>query len=320
MARWVEVSTLPKLAGSARFWAIRAVACAAALSPAVGCTDRSGLAVAEGANPTPPLTPLIGAAVLVGAGDIAGCRSSGDEATAALLDSIPGTVFTAGDNVYPNGRMEEYRRCYEPSWGRHRGRTYPAPGNHDWRTRNGAPYFEYFGARAGPPGLGYYSFRIDEWLILILNSNIDLGPRSPQRAWLDAQLAADTNRCEIVITHHPRFSSGTHGTSWRMAAAWDVLYKHGVELAIGGHDHSYERFAPMTPAGARDDARGVRQFVVGTGGYKPSTRRRTPTRNSQIRSSASGVLKLSLGEGVYQWEFVPVAGQNFRDWGEGRCR
>ncbi|MEX0909054.1 MAG: metallophosphoesterase [Gemmatimonadaceae bacterium] len=311
---------MSKLAGSDGWWAIRAVVCAAALSLALGCTDRSGLAVAEGANPTPPPTPLIGAAVLVGAGDIAGCRSSGDEATAALLDSIPGTVFTAGDNVYPNGRMEEFRRCYEPSWGRHRSRTDPAPGNHDWRTRDGAPYFEYFGARAGPPGLGYYSFRLGEWLILILNTNLELGPRSPQLAWLDAQLAADSNGCEIVITHHPRFNSGTHGASSRMAAVWNVLYKHGVELTIGGHDHSYERFAPMTPAGARDDVRGVRQFVVGTGGYKPSTRRRAPTRNSQIRSGASGVLKLSLGDGVYQWEFVPVAGQSFRDWGEGKCR
>lgn len=310
---------MPKLVVSARVWTRKTLVCVAAVAGLVACNERPGRTVAESANPTPPLTPLTGAEVLVGAGDIASCKSTGDEATALLLDSIPGTVFTAGDNIYPNGTLQRYRECYGPSWGRHLARTYPAPGNHDYRVSNGAPYYQYFGGRAGTPGVGYYSFKLGDWLILMLNTNLATGPESAQGRWLRAQLAGRTDGCEIAIAHHPRFSSGPHGSDRRMLPLWQTLYDSGVEISIAGHDHLYERFAPMTASGARDDARGVRQFVVGTGGFKPyAPRQRQP--NSEVIGRASGVLKLLLGDGVYQWNFIPVAGGKFRDWGQASCR
>ncbi|MGI8618758.1 MAG: metallophosphoesterase family protein [Gemmatimonadaceae bacterium] len=310
---------MPKLVVSARPWTRVALACGAALALLAACNERPGRTVTEGANPTPPLTPLMGAEVLVGAGDIASCNATGDEATAALLDRIPGTVFTAGDNVYPNGTADEFRACYGPTWGRHRARTFPVPGNHDYRSTGAAPYFAYFGERAGPRGKGFYSFELGEWLILMLNTNIAVGAESEQAVWLRAQLAGRSGRCEIAIAHHPRFSSGPHGSERRMSAIWQILYEAGVELALAGHDHNYERFAPMNPAGTRDEQRGVRQFVVGTGGFKPYRPRRGQP-NSEVLAGATGVIKLSLGDGLYQWEFVPVARETFRDWGGGRCR
>ncbi len=310
---------MSKLSDSGPLWARRTLLLGAFPAVLAACND-PGRTTVESANPIPPLTPLVGAHVLVGAGDIAGCKSNGDEQTAALLDGIPGTVFTVGDNVYPNGTAEQFRRCYEPSWGRHRSRTYPIPGNHDYRTRKGAPYYAYFGKNAGVPGIGYYSLKLGDWLILMVNSNIAMGTGSAQLDWLRAQLESHPGGCEIVMSHHPRFSSGPHGSASRMSAIWNLMYEHGVELAIGGHDHLYERFAPMSPTGALDQARGVRQFIVGTGGFRPYAPRRV-ARNSQIRSTGtSGVLKLSLGDGVYQWEFLPVAGKTFRDWGQEKCR
>jgi len=310
---------MSKLVVSAARWRLPALAWFGAIVLLGGCNERRNRTVAESGNPTPPLTPLLGAEVLVGAGDIASCRSSGDEATARLLDEIPGTVFTAGDNVYPDGTIEFYRRCYGPSWGRHLARTYPTPGNHDYRLNAGTAYYQYFGSRAGPYGWGYYSFKLGDWLILMLNTNIPVGADSHQARWLRAQLAGRDGGCEIAIGHHPRFSAGSHGSETRMSAIWTILYDARVEVAIAGHDHNYERFAPMTPDGRLDTERGVRQFVVGTGGYKPyGTRARQP--NSEALRTATGVIKLSLGSGVYQWEFVPVPGETFRDWGEGKCK
>lgn len=310
---------MPKLVVFTGAWTRRTVACWVALALLGGCNERPGRTVTEGDSPTPALTPLLGAQILVGAGDIASCSANGDEATAALLDGIPGTVFTAGDNVYPTGTAETYTNCYEPTWGRHRARTYPVPGNHDYGKTDGAAYFAFFGARAGSPGQGYYSFELGDWLIVMLNTNIAVGAESPQATWLRSQLAGRTGGCEIAIGHHPRFSSGPHGSDRRMSAIWQILYDARVELAIAGHDHFYERFAPMTPEGALDEARGVRQLILGTGGFKPyNPREQQP--NSQALKRATGVLKLSLGDGVYQWEFVPVPGETFQDWGQERCR
>ena len=309
---------MSKLVVSAGAWRLLALACGATMLLGA-CNERRSRTVAEGGNPTPPLTPLLGAEVLVGAGDIASCDAQGDEATAALLDGIPGTVFTAGDNVYPNGTLERYRLCYGPSWGRHLARTHATPGNHDYRLDSGAAYYEYFGNRAGPPGSGFYSFELGDWLVLMLNTNIGVSAESVQARWLRSQLAGRDRGCEIAISHHPRFSSGSHGSESRMSAIWRILYDEGVELAIAGHDHNYERFAPMTADGRLDEERGVRQFVVGTGGFKPyEPRERQP--NSEALRTVTGVIKLSLGSGVYQWEFVPVPGETFRDWGEGKCR
>ena len=197
--------------------------------------------------------------VLVGAGDVAACNTDWDEATARLLDHIDGTVFTAGDNVYPEGSAENYRDCYGPTWGRHLDRTRPAHGDHDddkW-------YYEYFGTAAGEPGKGYYSFRQADWLIVVLNSNIDMAAGSPQYDWLERTLAADVAVCEAAIIHWPLFSTGMklRGAP-EVRALWQVFYRHGLDVVLSGHAHLYERFHRLDPAGNPDPVRGIRQFIT----------------------------------------------------------
>ena len=271
------------------------------------------LAWGQGTPPVPPPP------VLVGAGDIASCRYDDDEATAKLLDSIPGTVFTAGDNVYSNGAPDLFRDCYAPTWGRHRARTRPAPGNHDYDWPRGAGYYAYFGTAAGPAGRGYYSYDLGAWHIISLNSNISMVAGSPQERWLRQDLAQHRTRCTLAYWHAPRFSSGEHG-NWRAPAPlWNALYAAHADVVINGHDHTYERFAPQSPAGVLDTVRGIREFVVGMGGadfYEFPVIRA----NSEVRHNKThGVIKLTLREGGYDWEFVPVRGGEFRDSGSGTC-
>ena len=258
--------------------------------------------------------------ILVGAGDIASCGSSGDEATAALLDSIPGIVFTAGDNVYSRGSAVEFATCYAPSWGRHKERTLPAPGNHDYKTRGARDYYAYFGRNAGAPGAGYYRYKLGVWDVFVLNSQISTGRWTAQVRWLRAQLSKTPGRCQVAIMHNPRFSSGPHGGRKRMGAIWDALYEGDVDVVIAGHDHIYERFAPQTPDGVADSARGIREFVVGTGGRDLYPLAEQPARNSEVRSSETfGVLALTLNAESYDWRFVPVPGGRFSDEGTGAC-
>lgn len=261
--------------------------------------------------------------VLVGAGDIASCASTGDESTAALLDAIPGTVFTTGDNVYNHGTPVEFARCYEPSWGRHRARTRPAPGNHDYGTPHAAGYFAYFGEAAGAPNKGYYSYNLGSWHIVVLNSNCGAvggcGPGSPQERWLRADLAAHPAACTLAYWHHPRFSSGPHGGTMAVQAFWQALYEAGAELVLNGHDHLYERFAPQDPDGRRDEERGIRQFTVGTGGASLYAVGRPAPNSEVVNTTTYGVLKLTLYPDRYEWEFVPVPGGRFTDSGSGTC-
>ena len=280
------------------------------------CSNPGGPSPNPQPSPSPPIDP--GPFVLVGAGDIAICGSPGPQATATLLDAIPGTVFTAGDNTYPSGRMSEFQQCYEPTWGRHLGRTRPTPGNHDYGTAGATPYYEYFGSRAGPPGLGYYSYRLGPWLILALNSEVDSRPGSAQMQWLTAELATKGTPCMAAIWHRPLFTSGPNGENRDMQDFWRVLYEFGVEFVINGHDHLYERFTAQDPTGRPDPVAGIRQFTVGTGGVdlyhavsvKP---------NSRALSSSWGVIKFTLSDGSYQWEFIPAAGFSFRDSGNEIC-
>jgi len=264
------------------------------------------IASAAGAADTAILT--IAPAYFVGAGDIAVCGSDGDERTAAILDTLPGTVFTTGDNAYLSGTVQQFTDCYGPSWGRHTSRTRPAPGNHDYLTAGAAGYFGYFGAAAGPAGLGYYSYDIGAWHLVSLNSEIAVGPGSVQLTWLQADLAAHPQRCILAYWHRPRFSSGAnHGNSPAMQPLWDALQAAGADVVLAGHDHIYERFAPQEPTGAADPS-GIREFVVGTGGgtlYAFST----PQPNSEVRYSATfGVLQLRLRPTAYDWKFVAVDG------------
>jgi hypothetical protein len=260
--------------------------------------------------------------VLVGAGDIATCARTQDSATARLLDAISGVVFAAGDNVYEKGTLTEYTACYGPTWGRHKARTRPVPGNHEYQTPRASGYYAYFGSRAGDPSKGYYSFDIGAWHAVMLNSNCSAiggcGANSPQATWLRADLAAHPRTCTIAIWHHPRFSSAQSRPDGLTVALWQALYASGAEIVVSGHRHNYERFAPQTPSGS-PSAYGIRQFVVGTGGAALASFS-TPMRNSQVRNSQTyGVLRLTLHATSYEYAFIPIAGQTFRDSGSARC-
>jgi hypothetical protein len=199
--------------------------------------------------PAATSTPVSDVHVLVGAGDIAVYGSPGDEATAALLDGIAGTVVTLGDNVYADGTPSEFANCYDPSWGRHKGRTKPAVGNHEYHTPGAAGYFGYFGPAAGDPSKGYYSYNLGAWHIVVLNSNCTYvggcHAGSPQERWLRADLAAHPTTCTLAYWHHSRFSSGYQGSTAAVQSLWQALYAFGADIVLAGHDHSYERFAPI---------------------------------------------------------------------------
>ena len=272
------------------------------------------------AGPPPP-----GSEILVGAGDIAVCGSSGDEATSNLLVDISGTVFTLGDNAYSNGSATDYTNCYDPSWGRVKSRTRPTPGNHEYQTANASGYFGYFGSAAGDPARGYYSYDLGAWHIIVLNSNsscttISCAAGSAQEQWLRADLAANTKACTLAYWHHPRFSSGaTHGNNTAVAPFWNALYEYGAEIVLNGHEHVYERFAPQTPNATPDAATGIRQFTVGTGGAGLYSFSSSIQPNSEVRNNTSlGVLKLTLRSGGYDWQFIPATG-TFTDSGTGSC-
>ena len=264
------------------------------------------------------------AAILVGAGDVADCKDlSGAEATARLLDQIPGIVMVVGDLAYPDGSKEDFT-CYDKTWGRAKSRTRPAPGNHEFHAAGATPYFDYFGSAAGDPKTGYYSYELGTWHILVLNSECkDVGgceAGSPQEKWLRADLAAHPAACTLAYWHKPLFSSGSaHGNDLTVKPLWQALYNANAEVIVGGHDHDYERFAPQTPDGAADPQRGIREFVVGTGGknHRPFGEAKP---DSELRdATAFGVLKLTLRPGAYDWQFIPEAGKNFTDSGSGTC-
>jgi hypothetical protein len=263
--------------------------------------------------------------VLVGAGDIATSPSGAsgpDQATALLLDAIvaanPGrvTVFNAGDNAYENGTLSEFNAYYDPTWGRHKAITRPVPGNHEYNTSGATGYFAYFGSAAGDPAKGYYAYDLGTWRVYALNSEIAHGAGSTQEQWLRADLAAHAAAtCVAAVWHRPRFSTGDHGSDTGMTALFQALYDFNAEIVLSGHDHNYQRFTPMTAAGVPDPARGIRQWVIGTGGrylYPFST----PIANTEAwNSSTFGVLKLTLRGGSYDFEFVPVAGSTYTDRG-----
>ena len=258
-------------------------------------------------------------ATLVGAGDIATCSSNADADTAAVAAGVPGIVFTAGDNVYPDGAAANYTNCYDPTWGALKSRTRPVPGNHDYEHTPGATgYFGYFGAAAGVPRTGWYKYDAGTWRVYALNSECTTVTCPQQLAWLRANLAAEPHLCTLAIWHRPRFSTGPHGNSTRMDAAWQLLAANGADIVVNGHDHMYERFTPLDGNGAAD-ANGMREFVVGTGGaglygFK------TDSPLIDVRDDTShGVLRLDLGEGTYSWQFLPSGSGTFTDSGTGTC-
>jgi len=265
-------------------------------------------------TPTASSTPSSGSAVFVGAGDISRCDNNNDEAVAKLLDGISGTVFTAGDNAYDSGSITEYTNCYDPTWGRQKGRTKPVPGNHEYGTSGAAGYFQYFN---NPPA--YYAYNLGAWRIYALNSEIDVSASGAQGTWLQSDLAANPKACVLAYWHRPRWSSGsTHGSASDMQALWQILYNAGAELVITGHEHNYERFAQMNASGAVV-SQGLREFVVGTGGASHYGFGSALSSSEVRNSSTYGALKLTLNANSYDWQFVPIAGSTFTDSGSANC-
>jgi PKD repeat protein len=256
----------------------------------------------------------------IGAGDIAGCPAGyEDETTAALVEQYPtATVFTLGDNAYPDGTASDFSDCYAASWGRFKDRTRPAPGNHDYHSTGAPGYFGYYGALAGPPGRGYYSYDLGGWHILSLNSEIDAGATSLQADWLRQDLLDHPSACSLAYWHKPLFTSGLHSPETAMRPLFSILYDSGVDVVLSGHNHQYERFAPQRPDQSRDDAHGIRYFVVGSGGAALYEFPRSEP-NSEVRYKGFGVLRLTLAANGYHWEFLPVPGATFRDAGTGEC-
>ena len=277
----------------------------------------------------PRQKPILKPATLVGAGDIADCKElEGAKITAKLIASIPGTVFVAGDLAYEKGTAREFTDCYGKTWGRFKERTRPALGNHEYETRNAAPYFAYWGQTAGPAPKGYYSYDLGAWHIVVLNTNCNqpgvggCSAGSEQEQWLRQDLAAHPSSCTLAYGHHALFSSGffsRHAMHPEVRPLWQALYEARAELILTGHEHSYERFAPQDPQGHPDPVNGIREIVVGTGGGS-HTPLGSATANSEITNSHTfGVLKLTLGAGSYSWEFVPAPGEEFRDSGSAPC-
>ncbi len=264
-----------------------------------------------------------GSEVFVGAGDIADCARTTDDATANLLDNIPGTVFTIGDNSYP-ATAAGFSNCYAPTWGRHKARTHPTAGDNDYDQANAAPYYSYFGAAAGDPhrAATTATTSVPGTSSTSTRTAPTIGgcrASSPQGQWLQADLAANPRACILAIHHEPLFSS--KGGDSDMRDFWTPLYAAGADVVLSGHRHNYERFAPQTPAGVADPARGIRQFVVGTGGSSLSSASSTTAANSQVRNSSThGVIKLTLHPTSYDWQFVPIAGQTFTDSGTHELR
>jgi acid phosphatase type 7 len=305
-------------------------------APAVGTPSAPAVVVGAGGEavlPTPSPASVTGSSsgeptaatdpVLAGAGEIGECGPSGDEETAKLLDAIGGTVFTAGNNAYPNGTAGQYAMCYGTSWGRFESRTRPAVGNVDYQTEGALGYLGYFGpAATNGEGKTWYSYDLGRWHVVVLDSTCSkiggCDSASPEGRWLTADLAATHARCTVAIWNQPRFSSGEHGNDLEVEPFWQALYAAGAEIVVNAHDHDYERFKPQTPAGGVDIEKGIREFVVGTGGTPLGTF--GPSKpNSDIRASVSpGVLKLTLHPAGYDWQFIPTTGA-FSDSGSAPC-
>jgi hypothetical protein len=296
-------------------------------------------------------------ATLVGAGDIADCSDTNDEATAALLAKISGTVITIGDNAYPNGTRPQFANCYDnyrlsdgstydssrPAWwGQYKRRTMPTLGNHEYlnssdSSRKSTAYFDYFSAQndfklpAAPvpsPGLtlgkGYYSYDRGSWHIVALNSNcayVSCGSKSAQGKWLRNDLANTANKqCTLAYFHHPLYASGTGSDTPEVKPLWRILYNNKADVILSAHAHRYERFRPINPDGQPDPVNGIRQFIVGTGGPPGPGQNSEDDPNMEVKNIGTpGVIKLSLAVGSYSWQFVPIAGQTFTDSGSESC-
>jgi len=304
------------------------VLCMLALHACGGSTPESPTPV-----PTPAPTPNF--PVIIAAGDIScdsatpqlPCKSkeTSDLAIAerALRSAV--VLLPLGDLQYETGTLTEFNRSYHTTWGRLNDIARPVPGNHEYDTRGAAGYFDYFrqrGVNVGSPTEGWYEHNVGDWHFIALNSNCGAvggcGTNSPQYRWLQADLAANRRRCTVAYMHHPFLSSGPNGSTPALRPMMQLLHNNNTEIVLAGHDHSYERFNPITPEDVLDPAKGLRLFVVGTGGRDLYTFNRALP-NSHFRYNESyGVLRIVMKEAAYDWEFVNIAGITV-DRGSGVC-
>lgn len=281
---------------------------------------------------------LTGASALIAVGDIAVCGTDGDEQTARLTDSllradsaakVTSVVATLGDNAYPSGSASNFALCFAPSWGDSTklilNKIHPSPGNHEHLSVGAAPYYQYFGSKAGSPNKGYYSYNVGAWHMISLNSEMivngsfSAADRTAQEDWLRAELKKAQTLCTLAYWHHPLFSSGWHGESPALRSIWEILQAGGVDVVLNGHEHDYERFLPQNSLGAVDSARGIVEYVVGTGGGDLRGFRNNPRATSAARVQGYfGVLKLTLGKGEYRSAFLDVTGRVWDPAG-GKC-
>lgn len=295
---------------------------------------------AAGAHPTARISGRSTDPLIAAAGDIAcdptnryfnsgqgtngWCRAS---KTAAVIAKIaPDALLPLGDAQYDTGELGQYDASYALSWGSYLPSTYPAPGNHDYMSSMTARgYFAYFGAHAVPSGAskaGYYSYDLGAWHMISLNSNctyVHCAQGSPQYQWLKNDLTTNTSACTLAYWHQPRYSSGPHGNDTEVQPFWNLLYQHGADVVLNGHDHIYERFSPQNAAGAKDATFGLREFVVGTGGAEHYWIDQVKAHSVIRNANTFGVLKMALHADGYGWSFMPVVGGTFTDAGTGVC-
>jgi hypothetical protein len=263
------------------------------------------------------------------AGDIGECwkkhvRMTGPDITAMIIEQglaeNPGAqVLTIGDNTYPVGLPAEFRDCYEPTWGKFKAVTHPSSGNHEYYTPKANGYYQYFGEAAGPAPGFYYSFDIGNWHLLSLNSNLKGAAFQEEVEWVKKDLEKSKARCTLAYWHHPRFSSGGHGNNPETGLLWEQLQAAHADLVLSGHDHDYERFAPQDADAKHDEAHGIREFVVGTGGAYLTPLFFRKANSEIVNNDTHGVLKLVLKDTGYEWEFLAEPGKTLRDSGAALC-
>lgn len=272
-------------------------------------------------TPTNPKTIVVAGDIACETGRVKSALECRHGDTAELAASLnPDAVLTVGDNQYPKGELKFYQESYDETWGKLKSITYPTPGNHEYYTADASGYYDYFGDRAGERGKGYYSYKIGDWLMLALNSEIDVSAGSPQLAWLEQELKSNKNTCSLAYWHKSRFSTSEHGDNPQYDALWKLLYANNVDVVANGHSHGYERFIPLNPDGNPDTNKGIVQFVSGMGGNFPQGLKSATSNLATRQNHAFGVLKLTLYPKSAHYEFVPIPSQQtFSDSGIVAC-
>ena len=323
-----------------RYFRVFSMTCALVLLMISGAIGPSKLAVSARAqdgrmgdvSPTTVRSSTTGGKSysFLAAGDIANCRqwivslfpiiTVAAGATARLIDRLPTVpILAIGDLAYPSGTHAQYKNCYDKYWGRFKTRTFPVPGNHEYKTPKAAGYFAYWGTQAGPSRTGFYSFDHGNWHILALNSEIDGSESSDQGRWLKSDLENSSSRCALAYFHRPAFSAKRRKGNENAVELFNILYANRVSVVVNGHNHFYERTAPLDPGGRVDRERGIRTFIVGTGGQYLKKKVDAAAFTDVLITGNWGVLRLDLAKDHYHWRFISVGRSAPLDEGSGHC-